>query len=268
MQNKERINKKIRGGIIILSVISALSITAAAAVMVGSYQTDKKGTSVTIPAAILAQNENRNEEQASAETDDKAVDSSFIDLRANKSKAEDDTAVVISLYDGQPQDNQLFNAENMFPGDAEVNRYCVRVSYNDAIKVRFHADIKPGYEKLAEVLKCRVTLLKEGGNTVLYDGLMKSMPESIDQSLSTETGTTSDLYYEITVYLETSVGNEYQDKELTADFRWWVEETGNLDPAPPTGDNSKVALFAALAVCSLIALALLLFIKRRNKEDK
>ncbi|MBO5315221.1 MAG: hypothetical protein J6B48_02200 [Clostridia bacterium] len=137
---------------------------------------------------------------------------------------------VISIYKNHAEDSEPFNCSNMFPGDSETNVYLVEVSHKGTVTVRFHADIRTGYEKLSEVLKCKVEL--RGKDKVLYDGLMRDMPESINHRISSVFKKTTELTYDITVYLDTSVGNEYMNKELVADFRWWVEESGG-DPTPP-----------------------------------
>ena len=171
-------------------------------------------------------------------------------------------AAEISLYANHPEDNQPFQAGNLFPGDTESKRYCVRVSHSSDVTVYFHADVRPGYEKLAEVLQCRVVLLTTG--ETLYEGLMRDMPSSLTHSVKANQETESELYYEITAYLDTSVGNEYQNRDLVADFRWWVEDTGSLIP-PHTGDSFPMALYIGLALSSLIILVLLW--KRGRKEE-
>lgn len=93
------------------------------------------------------------------------------------------------------------------------------------------------------------------------------MPESLTHKLASQKTTTDELYYEITAYLDTSVGNDYQNKDLIADFKWWVEETGNLDDPTITGDTSSIVLWAMLAACSG-SMIILLLITRRRKEDK
>lgn len=174
-------------------------------------------------------------------------------------------AATIDLYKGQADDNTPFKAENLFPGDVVTKYFRVKVSYEDKVTVHYHADIRPGYEKLAEVLKVRVVLLSDNGR-VLYDGLMRDMPKSLTHKLSSAKRTSDELYYEITAYLDTSVGNEYQQKSLIADFRWWVEETGNL--TPPTGTDSHFTLWLTLAVASGAACLIVLIVYRRRKGEK
>ena len=174
-------------------------------------------------------------------------------------------AATIDLYKGKADDNTPFKAENLFPGDVVTKYFRIKVSYEDKVTVHYHADIRPGYEKLAEVLKVRVVLLSDNGR-VLYDGLMRDMPKSLTHKLSSAKRTSDELYYEITAYLDTSVGNEYQQKSLIADFRWWVEETGNL--TPPTGSDSHFTLWLTLAVASGAACLIVLIVYRRRKGEK
>ena len=134
---------------------------------------------------------------------------------AAPSEASTANGATLALYQGQAEDNTPFSVGNMFPGDAEAKTFRVEVSRKASVTVHFRADVRPGYEKLAEVLKARVVL---SGGEVLYDGLMRDMPQSVDTAL---TGSGTDvLTYEITASLDTSVTNEYQNRDLVADFRW------------------------------------------------
>ena len=171
-------------------------------------------------------------------------------------------AATIERYNKQPEENTAFAVGNMFPGDSETKYFRVRVSYHDKITVHYKATVHPGFEKLAEVLKVRVNLLSTG--ETMYDGGIADMPESLTHKLASKNSTTDELYYEITAYLDTSVGNDYQNKDLIADFSWWVEETENLD-SPQTGDSFNLYLWLCIASGSLLLLILLW--RKRKKED-
>ncbi len=138
--------------------------------------------------------------------------------------------ITLSLYKNKESDNTPFAVADMLPGDYIKQDYCVRVSYNGTITVYFTADVRDGYEKLAEALRCKVVMPDK--NLLLYDGPMcdiGNLPCTI-----TGVNTTENLNYEIAVYLDTSVGNDYQDLTLIADFLWWVD-TENLPVDPPGG---------------------------------
>ena len=168
----------------------------------------------------------------------------------------------LSLSSKRASDNTPFRAENMFPGDSESKLYRVQISYTGAVTLRFHADIRPESDALSQVLQIRVTL--PGFGSTLYEGPMAEMPGSIDLPLSAAKKTTENVEYAITAWLDTSVGNKYQNKSLTADFRWWVEETGNLQPPPNTADTLWILFWVVLALTACGAMAALLILRRKG----
>ena len=277
--------KKIKSIIIVLACLLGLSLLALGGTLIYNKIANTASATVTVPDNLITPDEDtsnpdNSESQApdSSESNSQAPNRS--DTQAPRSSAaasfsavtptqnttaEVKKAATIELYNKQPEENTAFAVGNMFPGDSETKYFRVRVSYHDKITVHYKATVRPGYEKLAEVMKVRVKLLST--DETMYDGLMRDMPESLTHKLASQKTTTDELYYEITAYLDTSVGNDYQNKDLIADFKWWVEETGNLDDPTITGDTSSIVLWAMLAACSG-SMIILLLITRRRKEDK
>ncbi len=177
--------------------------------------------------------------------------------------AETDT---IRLGTPEESGNTAFAVTNMFPGDAETKDFTVKADHTDPITLYYRADIRPGSEKLAEVMMVKVELPEKG--ITLYDGLLRDMPSALAHELA---GNEKQILYRITAYLSTGVGNEYMYKSLTADFRWWyTEEPSTTDPEPPigpdTGDSSSIGLWLALCFGSILAILLLLFYTKGKKE--
>lgn len=277
--------KKIKSIIIVLACLLGLSLLALGGTLIYNKIANTASATVTVPDNLITPDEDtsnpdNSESQApdSSESNSQApnrsdtqaprssADASFSAVTPTQNTtAEVKKAATIELYNKQPEENTAFAVGNMFPGDSETKYFRVRVSYHDKITVHYKATVRPGYERLAEVLKVRVNLLSTG--ETMYDGLMRDMPESLTHKLASPKTTTDELYYEITAYLDTSVGNDYQNKDLIADFKWWVEETGNLDDPTITGDTSSIVLWAMLAACSG-SMIILLLITRRRKEDK
>lgn len=263
--------KKVRTAVIVLSVLLVISVAGLTGTLIYKALHGPGVATAVVPNNLMTP----EAADESGDSDSAGMQGSIIGGGAsNPPAATNDesasevqnqsgttTAGALYLYEKNENDNTPFTVKNMFPGDSETKYFCVRVSHKGSVTVRYHADIREGYEKLAEVLKCRITLLTTG--EVMYDGLMRDMPASLNHALATDTPVTNELYYEITAYLDTSVGNEYQNKELIADFRWWVEEIDNLY-VPQTGDTS-VAVYGVLAAASLLVLAVLL--KRSRKEE-
>ena len=268
--------KKIKIVIIILAILLGLSLLALGGTVIYNKIANTASATVTVPDNLITPDEDATKPDSSesnsqapdssdTQTPSSSADASSSAVPTQSTTAEAKKAATIELYNKQPEENTPFHVGNMFPGDAEIKYFCVRVSYHDKITVHYKATVRPGYEKLAEVLKVRVKLLSTG--EMLYDGLMRDMPESLTHKLASKKSTTDELYYEITAYLDTSVGNDYQNKDLIADFKWWVEETGNLDDSPKTGDTSNILLWAVLAAGSL-SLIIILHVTRRRKEDE
>lgn len=264
--------KKIKIIIIVLACLLGLSLLALGGTVIYNKIANNTPATVTVPDNLITPDEDATKPDSS-ESNSQAPDSS--DTQTSSSSAVTPTqsttaevkkAATIELYNKQPEENKAFTVGNMFPGDVETKYFRVRVSYHDKITVHYKATVRPGYEKLAEVLKVRVKLLTTG--ETMYDGLMRDMPESLTHKLASPKSATDELYYEITAYLDTSVGNDYQNKDLIADFKWWVEETGNLDDSPQTGDTSNILLWAVLAAGSLSMMILLLVVRRRKEDEE
>ena len=269
--------KKIKIIIIVLAILLGLSLLALGGTLVYNKLANNTPATVTVPDNLITPDEDttkpdssENNSQAPDSSDTQApsssADTSSSAVPTQSTTAEVKKAATIELYNKQPEENTPFQVGNMFPGDSETKYFRVRVSYHDTITVHYKATVRPGYEKLAEVLKVRIRLLSAG--ETMYDGLMRDMPESLAHKLASKKSTTDELYYEITAYLDTSVGNDYQNKDLIADFKWWVEETGNLDDSPKTGDTSNILLWAVLAACSGSMMILLLVVRRRKEDEE
>lgn len=268
--------KKIKIIIIVLACLLGLSLLALGGTLIYNKIANTTPATVTVPDNLITPDEDTTKpgnsesnsqvpDSSETQTPGSSTDTSSSAVPAQSTTAETKKAATIELYNKQPEENTAFTVGNMFPGDSETKYFRVRVSYHDKITVHYKATVRPGYEKLAEVLKVRVNLLSTG--ETMYDGLMRDMPESLTHKLASKKSTTDELYYEITAYLDTSVGNDYQNKDLIADFKWWVEETGNLDDSPKTGDTSNILLWAVLAACSG-SMMILLLVTRRRKEDE
>ena len=274
--------KKIKVIIIVLAILLGVSLLALGGTIAYNRLAKSEPAVVTVPDNLITPEDDTTETDGSetdstgnadkpAETEKQSSDSTKKDDASetsgtDKTTADTKKAATIELYNKQPEDNTPFNVGNMFPGDSETKYFRVQVSYRDKVTVHYKAAVREGYEKLAEVLKVKVKLLTTG--ETMYDGLMKDMPDSVTYKLASAKSTTDELYYEITAYLDTSVGNEYQNKDLIADFSWWVEETGNLEPSPKTGDNANILLWICLAAVSGSVMIFLLFARRRREEEE
>lgn len=201
---------------------------------------------------------------------------SLTPLSASGSKGSAATGNASSIHIDKrvPDYGEAFYASNMFPGDSITKNYRVLVYHAGTVTVHFNAAVQSdaAYQKLAEVLMIRVSV----DGTVVYDGLMRDMPKSVDTALSGRY-----LDYTLNVYLDTSVGNEYMNQALMADFRWWVVgsrshnggsgengDDGQLINGPKTGDSFSLLLWGGLAVCAAAGLGAVVVLRRRKEGGR
>lgn len=260
---KEQKNKKLKLLIIVLAILLAGSVAAlVGTLLVNHFSEQEPATAVAADNIITPESEAAASDASSAQKSENGAQTAPTETPAVPASAEAAKEEALTLRAGQAEENIPFHAVNLFPGDSETKYYRVQVSYKGDITVRYRAAVRPGYEKLAEVLRVRIRLLNT--DSVLYDGLMRDMPSALPHTLYTDVRTQSELRYEITAYLDTSVGNAYQNRDLIADFYWWVEETDNLAP-PQTGGVTHVFIWLGIAVGSA---AVLIVLGKRRKEEE
>lgn len=125
--------------------------------------------------------------------------------------------------------------ENMFPGDRVSKTYKVLVHRQNPVSLWFRVDVhdNPAYDKLAEVLMLKLTV----NSQEVYDGLLKDFNgHNVGLPSFYEDGIVQGMEYQIEVYLDTSVGNEYMQKTLKCDYSWTIYED-MPDPVPPDDDE-------------------------------
>ena len=273
--NNEQKGKALNRVILLLMILLVISMAALAGISIYNHLTSTGVSSVMVEDNIITPdtgmilNENAFEMVgASADTEAEYEVTN--------------TAKNLVLHKWKTTDNEPFHVKNMFPGDKITQRYCLNVSYENRVTVNFRTEVREGYEKLAEVLKCKAELQTTG--EILYDGLMKDMPKSFSHELTHNGEKIELMNYVITVYLDTGVGNEYQNKELYADFYWWIEgDTHKNLITPPassvisdvlqaagvqTGDMANIALWAGAAGIALVVLCLIFVSRKKEAQNE
>lgn len=291
-KDKKDKKDKTKAIIIILSVLLALSVLALAKVVVekgiladDSVEVSVDDNLITPDGGDASPSDASDGTESATPSDTGTPSGANIPSGASTPSGNGSGEGAGSTSDSEPADIVFSNKNsgdvkpfvmsNMFPGDRKIKDYIVQVSYHDSVTVHFKAELHEGSEKLAEVMRIRVTL-PESGET-LYDGLMKDMDESVEYVLTSQNPTTQDLTYEVRISLSTAVGNEYQNKSLEADFKWWIEESDedNLDKEPgklpgilgKTGDDSHVVLWALIAVIAAGICVVINTSRRKDKKD-
>lgn len=175
-------------------------------------------------------------------------------------------APVLSLYQGRPEVNQPFRVSNMLPGDQVTQYFCIKASHEKDITLFFETRVTEQTKALADVLHIKVTHM-ESGKVLLDDVLSQVDGKAVSEKIAAQQSKESVCYYRIDVSVDTSVGNEYQGAGLAADFVWYVEDEGMLNPPAQTGDTAPVLLWSVLAMASLGLVVVLALSKREEKQN-
>ena len=211
------------------------------------------------------------------------------------SAAPQDDSPSLELYKNHENGNEPFQFSNMVPGDKVSQDFTVRIHHKDQVTLYFKGLITKQSKDLGDVLQVRVT--DKNSDKIICQGTFntinnKEYSQEIAQSGSGQT----DVTYQVDAWLDTSVGNAYQNAFLDADFQWYVKDDGNTEPTQPsdnpttptdpskpsqsgggsgsgshggltarTGDTAHIVLWCVFAICAL-AIIILLIKSRRDKK--
>lgn len=176
-------------------------------------------------------------------------------------------------------DHAAMTASGMLPGDSEEKTFTVTVKHRKTATVHFEAKLANDSvidgttgRKLSDGMNIKVVQ----GTDTLYNGSIAGLTTATPRpavDVEVPGSRTTDLPYTITVSLPTSAGNEFQNKTLTIDLKWWLvsDEGGGgggtiIVKPPKTGDDFSLPLMGGAALVSLSLLAVLL-LRRRKGEN-
>lgn len=185
----------------------------------------------------------------------------------------------LELFESQLCDNERFSVSDMLPGDSITEHFCIKAYHDKDIELFFRADITEETKALGDVLRLRV--IETSSGEIIADAPFRETDGREFSQIIKKAGGESTLYYEITAYLDTSVGNEFQNARLTADLSWYVEDDGGSAGQDPgddgaagssgltakTGDTMNLAL-VVIMLLSALALAVVLLVCRRREGEK
>ena len=130
------------------------------------------------------------------------------------------------------EENLSFDVEGMNGGDSKSILYRVKATYNSDFVLKYDMTIREDeeFQKLAEILKIKVELVKTDGDALLYDGLLTDM-SAVEIDLNADKDTTTEYLFRITMYLDAPLSEQYYGQKLIADMSWWIEEQDNISIA-------------------------------------
>jgi hypothetical protein len=118
-------------------------------------------------------------------------------------------------------DNTALNMKDIENGDNQTKYFAFEATHGENIKVVIKNNIVLN-SKLGDVLKVKVELVGENGNTVLYDGLLKDL--AAEHTLLKNDSNKTTVYYKVTVAAD-GLTEEYCETKLVCDLSWSLDGT-------------------------------------------
>lgn len=131
-------------------------------------------------------------------------------------------------------DNTAFDMKNIKDGDSQARYFAFEATHGEDAKMAITNAIVTD-SKLHEVLKVKVELVGENGNTILYEGLLKDL--NAEHTLTKNDNNKTAVYYKVTVIAD-GLTEDYCETKLVCDLSWTLDGTSEQLKVP---SNSFVA---------------------------
>lgn len=122
----------------------------------------------------------------------------------------------IELSTSDPKENKTLQITNMVPGQEYTQTYRVNANCSGDMNVGIRAFITQGSQKLAEALQMSVKRMDT--KEEIFSGHVQDM-----EWAKTKISESQELAYEVTFFLDSSLGNDYQNLSLNMNLEWKME---------------------------------------------
>ena len=165
------------------------------------------------------------------------------------------------------------NYKDVMPGDTLTQKITVKNDANDKVKVKIYLRSLGAHENSVEFLsQLGLKVQKSSDNEMAYmfDAAADETAQLTDWVYLGTLYSGGEVNLDVTLYVPTSLDNEYQSKIGYLDWEFMIEEfpVEPDDPKPPqTGDHSMPVLWFTVMLCSG-AMLMILFVWRKKKKEK
>lgn len=164
--------------------------------------------------------------------------------------------------------------KNVMPGDSITQKVTVRNESSNEVKVKIYMRSLGAHEDSVDFLsKLHLTVNKSGTNTMpyMFDAAADQTDGLTDWVLLGTLYSGGEVNLDVTLTLPIELGNEYQDAIGYIDWEFKVEEYP-VDPGdptpPPTGDDSQIYIYAAVACIGICVVIFFVATKRRRVAEE
>ena len=166
------------------------------------------------------------------------------------------------------------NFKDVMPGDTLTQQITVRNNADNKVKVKIYIRSLGAHEDSVDFLSqlgLKVGKSEENKMAYMFDAKANETAQLTDWVCLGTLYSGGEVNLDVTLTVPVELDNEFQNDVGYLDWEFMIEEfpIEEGDPKPPqTGDNSHMGLWFALMIGSLTMLIILLFWRKKDKENE
>ncbi len=166
------------------------------------------------------------------------------------------------------------NFKGVMPGDTLTQKITVKNNADNKVKVKIYIRSLGAHEDSVEFLSqlgLKVAKSEDNKMAYMFDAAASETAQLTDWVYLGMLYSGGEVNLDVTLNVPVELPNEFQNKIGYLDWEFMIEEfpVEPGDPqAPQTGDNSNMGLWFALMLCSGTMLIILLFWRKKDKEQE
>lgn len=166
------------------------------------------------------------------------------------------------------------NFKGVMPGDTLTQKITVKNDADNKVKVKIYIRSLGAHEDSVEFLSqlgLKVAKSEDNKMAYMFDAAANETAQLTDWVYLGTLYSGGEVNLDVTLNVPVELPNEFQNKIGYLDWEFMIEEfpVEPDDPKPPqTGDNSHMGLWFALMLSSLAMIIILLFWRKKDKENE
>ena len=166
------------------------------------------------------------------------------------------------------------NFKDVMPGDTLTQQITVKNNADNKVKVKIYIRSLGAHEDSVDFLSklgLKVAKSEENKMAYMFDAKANETAQLTDWVCLGTLYSGGEVNLDVTLTVPVELDNEFQNDVGYLDWEFMIEEfpIEEGDPKPPqTGDNSHMGLWFALMLSSLTMLIILLFWRKKDKENE
>jgi len=155
------------------------------------------------------------------------------------------------------------NFKGVMPGDQLTEQIVVSNAKSTENKVKVYMRALGAQEGTDEFLSQMTLTVQKNGDAKLFEAPANETAQLTDWVSLGTVAPGGEVTLDVTLNVPIEMGNDFANQIGYLDWQFKIEEI----PAPPTGDHSNPVLYAAIAGVSLMLLAALVILYKKNKKS-